>query len=367
MALDVDKDGKVGCAYYITMEEVLVLEEEIPTGGLEAVETLLLHVQPTSILIPNKTQGNLLEFLERGALRLDDSASNSEKGSYVLRELSSAQFDYESGKEALARLELGLSRSDPLQVISAEDEPAQCIGSSAHYSLMRLAETINLESFLSIGCAGAVLHDLERRRATEDQLSDNDRALFFHVKAVQMSTSADTMLLSADSLLSLQIVQSELHPNPHTRASNNSEPKAKECFSVSGLLQELASTAQGKRRLRSMLLRPSTNLDIIRDRQASIAVLLRPDNAEIVKRMRQHLTKLKDTKALLLHVRKGVDRIRGQLFVRTGDWKAVLRFAMVSAQLKQATHALTGTANILIFSKVRNSSVALLHCILSLT
>jgi DNA mismatch repair protein MSH5 len=69
--------------------------------------------------------------------------------------------------------------------------------------------------------------------------------------------------------------------------------------------------------------------------------------------MRRQLRKLKDTKPLLLHVRKGVDRVRGQLSIRIGDWKALLRFAMVSAQLRQATHALTGTSGVVIFSRVR--------------
>jgi DNA mismatch repair protein MSH5 len=354
MAIDVDKDGKVGCAYYIAMDETLVLEEDVSMGGIEAVDTLLLHVQPTSIIIPNRAPGDLVEFLERDAHRFDDSeGSSSEQGSYVLRHLVSAQFDYETGKEALVKIDLESSRPDPVEVLSSEEEPAHCIGSSGHNKLMRLAESINLDSCLSIGCAGAVLNDLERRRTSEDSLPDEGGRILFRVMGIKMNSSTDTMLLGAESLTSLQILQSELHPNPQTRSSNNSEPKAKESLSVSGLLQALASTAQGKKKLRQTLLRPSTDLGLIQERQMSIGVLLRQDNGEIVKGMRRQLRKLKDTKTLLLHVRKGVDRVRGQLSIRIGDWKALLRFAMVSAQLRQATHALAGTSGVVIFSRVR--------------
>lgn len=362
MAIDVDKDGKVGCAYYFAMDEALVLEEDISMGGIEAVDTLLLHVQPTSIIVPNRAPGDLIEFLERDAHRFDDNeVSSGEQGSYVLRHLVSAQFDYEAGKEALAAVDLGSSKPDPVQVLSLEEEPAQCLGSSRHNRLMRLAESINLESCLAIGCAGAVLNELERRRAVEDSLPDEGAQMTFRVMSIKMNTSRDTMLVSADSLTSLQILQSELHPNPQTRSSNSSEPKAKESLSVTGLFQALASSAQGKRKLRQMLLRPSTDLVLIQERQTSIGVLLRPDNAEIVKNMRRQLRKLKDTKTLLLHVRKGVDRVRGQLSVRIGDWKALLRFVMVSAQLRQATHALSGASGMTIFSRVRQDVVPQSH------
>lgn len=357
MAIDVDKEGKVGCAYYIAMDEALVLEEDIPIGGTEAVNTLLLYVQPTSVILPNRAPGDLVEFLERDAHRYDDTeGSSGEQGAYILRHIISAQFDYEAGKEALARVDLGPLRPNLVEVLSLEEEPVQSIGSSLHHKLMRLAETINLDSCLSVGCAGAVLNDLERRRTAEDPSSIDEGSATFRVRSIEINTCADTMLASADSLISLQILQSELHPNPQTRSSNSSEPKAKEALSVTGLLQALASSAQGKRRLRQMLLRPSTNLGLIMERHRTIAALLHADNAEIVKNMRKLLRKLKNTKTLLLHVRMGVDRIRGQLSLRVGDWKALLRFAMVATQLRQATHALKPASGIEIFSRVSHLS-----------
>ena len=349
MAFDVDKDGNVGCAYYIAMDESLVLEEDIPMGGLEAVDTLLLQVQPTSVIIPNRAPGELIELLERDAHRFDDNeGSNARKGAYILRHTVSAQFDCEAAKEALARLDLGPSQPDPVQVVPAEEGPAQSFLSSLHNQLMRLSETINLDSRLAVGCAGAVLNDLGRRRTTEDPSSDDEEeeGVAFRVKSIEMNTCKNTLLISADTLTALQILRSEPHPNPQTRSSN------REALSVTGLLLALASSAQGKKRLRQILLRPTTSIALLEERHRSIGVLLHADNCEIAKGMRKLLRKLKNTKTLLLHVRMGVDRIRGQLSVRVGDWKAVLRFAMVATQLKQATRSLKGTSGAGIFSRV---------------
>ncbi len=353
MAIDIDKEGKVGCAYYVAMDEALVLEEDIPMGGIEVVDTLLLHVQPTSIIIPNRAPGELIEFLERDAHRFDDSeGSNGEQGAYILRHIVSVQFDYEAGKEALARIDLGPFRPNPVEVLSMGEESAQSISSSLHYRLMRLAEKINLDSCLSVGCAGAILGDLERRRTAEGPSCADEGCIALQVRSIEMNTCRDVLLVSADSLVSLQILQSELHPNPQTRSSNSSEPKAKEALSITGLLQALASSAQGKKRLRQMLLRPSTDLRLIKERHRGIETLLLTENGEIVKNMRKLLRKLKNTKTLLLHVRKGVDRIRGQLSIRHGDWKALLRFAMAATQLKQASHTLKGASGVAVFSRV---------------
>ncbi len=172
MGVDMDKDGRVGCAYYVAIDEVLFIEEDVPMGGTETVEMLLLRVQPTIVIIPNRAPCALVELLEQGAQRLDERdlderESDSVRGSYILRHLVSAEFDYDIGKETLAGMNMESSVPEPLEVLPTDDEPAHCISSSRHRGLMRLAESVNLDSHLSIGCAGAVLGDVNRRGAVE--------------------------------------------------------------------------------------------------------------------------------------------------------------------------------------------------------
>ncbi|KAK0730594.1 muts domain V-domain-containing protein [Lasiosphaeris hirsuta] len=306
MGIDMGKDGRVGCAYYVAIDQVLCVEEDVAMGGIEAVDTLLLGLQPTTVLVPNRAPIELVELLERDAQRLDDESSNGERGAYILRHLASAEFDYDTAKDGLASINLA-STPNPVEIDPPEEDAAHCIGSSKHRNLMRLAETVNLDSHISIRCAGAVLSDINRRRAVEDSPPDAGAFPSFQITAIHMNTPADRML----------ILQSEAHPNPQSQYSNSSESKAKESLSVYGLLQTLACTSQGKAKLRQMLFRPSTNLDLIDERGLN-------------------------TKALLRY-----------LSIRTGEWRALLRFSMVSSQLREALLALSGTSALTIFPRVR--------------
>ncbi|KAK4224619.1 muts domain V-domain-containing protein, partial [Podospora fimiseda] len=354
MAIDMDKNGKVGCAYYSAIDETLFIEEDIAMGGVEMLETLLLHVEPTSVFVSNRAPGTLVEFAERDAHRYDeDETSNGEQGSYILRHLQSVRFDYEIAKEIMVGIDLEQYEPDPIQIDSPEEERVQNIGSDSHNKLIHLGKIINFDSCLSIGCAGAVLSDLERRRNAENPNPGDEDDTSFRVKEIVMNSSADTMLISADSLMSLQITHSELHPNPHMQCPRGSEPTASKSLSVIGLIQSLASTAQGKRRLRQILLRPSTSINLIQERQIAIGILLRSKNAETANSMRKTLRKLKDTKALLLHVKKGVDRVRGELSIRIRDWEALLRFVMVTVNIGQAVDMLEGAQQVAVFTRIR--------------
>lgn len=71
MAIDMKESGQVGCAYYVASEEALCLQEDIAMAGMVLVETLLLHAQPTTVIITNRAPDKLIEYLESGAQRVD--------------------------------------------------------------------------------------------------------------------------------------------------------------------------------------------------------------------------------------------------------------------------------------------------------
>lgn len=67
MAIDIKDNGTVGSAYYVAIDEALFIQEDIPMAGIEFVETLLLRVEPTTVLISLRSPDHLVEFLEAGA------------------------------------------------------------------------------------------------------------------------------------------------------------------------------------------------------------------------------------------------------------------------------------------------------------
>lgn len=77
MAVDMRDRGTIGCAYYLAREEKLCLIGEIKMAGLDIIDTLKLHVQPTTILICVRSDEKLEDHLSREARGIDrgDEAS----------------------------------------------------------------------------------------------------------------------------------------------------------------------------------------------------------------------------------------------------------------------------------------------------
>lgn len=82
MAIDMKDNGTVGCAYYVAIDEALFLQEDIPLAGMELVETLLLHVEPTTVLISIRSPDNLVHFIEAGAQDFQGHR-NQDEGQYL--------------------------------------------------------------------------------------------------------------------------------------------------------------------------------------------------------------------------------------------------------------------------------------------
>lgn len=67
IAIDMKDNGTVGCAYYVAMDEALFIQEDLPMAGISFVETLLMRVEPTVVLVSIRSSDDLVEFLEAGA------------------------------------------------------------------------------------------------------------------------------------------------------------------------------------------------------------------------------------------------------------------------------------------------------------
>lgn len=67
MAIDMKDNGTIGCAYYVAIDEALFIQEDIPMAGVDFVETLLMRIEPTTVLTSIRGPDSLIEFLEAGA------------------------------------------------------------------------------------------------------------------------------------------------------------------------------------------------------------------------------------------------------------------------------------------------------------
>ena len=122
---------------------------------------------------------------------------------YILEVRPSAEFNYDAGKNKLAALRL-LSDDGRHNTLMTPDndssnhhddyENQYDPGHSGRYGkILRLSGRADLESRLTIGCCGAVLTYLGRRKAVQFLPGDSAVDLAFRVLTIQMFNLHDTM------------------------------------------------------------------------------------------------------------------------------------------------------------------------------
>jgi DNA mismatch repair protein MSH5 len=209
-----------------------------------------------------------------------------------------------------------------------------------------------------VGCAGAILSYLARRKTIDYLPNDRAALVAFQVKTIEMFTLSDFMFINSDTLASLQIIQSENHPNSHMQGPNMSTSGAKESLSIYGLFYHLASTPQGKQKLRQIFLRPSLDLSVIEERLSTVEILLRPENAPSLEKIWKSLKKIKDIRTIVIHLQKGIsDASAKASTINRGVWASIRNFTFHTLKIAEAVGELNEGQDLAIVTKVRPTYV----------
>lgn len=115
-----------------------------------------------------------------------------------------------------------------------------------------------------------------------------------------------TRFVNRDTLASLQIIQSESHPNAFNQGPGKTSSGAKESLSIYGLFHRLARTPQGKGVLKQMFLRPTVRPNIIRERHDFISTFLRSENYDAMEKLTKSLRGIKNLRPVMVHLQKGI-------------------------------------------------------------
>lgn len=82
MAIDMRGSGVIGCAYYVAREETLFLMQDIKFGDMELVDTLKLHIEPSTVVISTRADEKLEQYLSKDARGIERGEEGSR--SFVL-------------------------------------------------------------------------------------------------------------------------------------------------------------------------------------------------------------------------------------------------------------------------------------------
>lgn len=209
-----------------------------------------------------------------------------------------------------------------------------------------------------VSCAGAVLSELARRRSTEflpgaDEVDDP-----FQVTALDTFSLADAVYITQETVLALQIVQSEQHPNSQISGGLQSASGSKESLSIYGLFHHLAGTPQGRSSLRRLFLRPTQNMQIITDRHDFIALFVKPEHSEHMKQAAKALRKVGNVRRVLSQLHKGAESPSTRQSDSRGAWSTLRRFVTYVLKLREVIATLPEYQNIELLAQVCHSATS---------
>lgn len=156
--------------------------------------------------------------------------------------------------------------------------------------------------------------------------------------------------INGDTLHSLQIIGSESHPHSHNQGPKNTG--SKEGLSLYGLFHHLARTPQGKYLLRQYFLRPSLNFDVIDERLNTIAIFLRPENADTMDNLVKDLKSVRNIRTIMINLRKGVSSGGKAGGFSKNVWVGLRQFAYHALQIRDSMRDMAGGEHLAIRNKV---------------
>ncbi|OJD19083.1 hypothetical protein AJ78_00956 [Emergomyces pasteurianus Ep9510] len=370
MALDMKERGTVGCCYYVTDEQKLYILEDTAFGGLEVIETLKLDVEPTVVLLSTRADQDTSNLGQNGQGIHPTENDDQFQLPYHVDVRPVQEFSFEGAKVKLANLPLGTSRDDTRFLVPGDTFSMNQNGNENelgftdhHGRLINLSGSIDMDNRISIGCAGALITYLQRKRAAEYLSRDRSGDWLFNIQSVEMRSLKDTMFVNTDTLTSLQVIQSESHPNAFNQGPGKTSPGAKESLSMYGLFHHFARTPQGKTRLRQRFLRPSTDAATIREGHEFISTYLRPENSESIEHLTKSLKGIKNLRPVMVHVQKGISSGNAKLKAfKSGVWATLLEFAFHAIDVHTTIRTVAGVENLDLHSRaLEKLDVIMLH------
>ncbi|OAP65085.1 hypothetical protein AYL99_01057 [Fonsecaea erecta] len=354
VAVDIKGRGEIGCAYYIAGEERLLCMEEVMGGAADVVDKLKLDLQPTRVILSLRSEATAAsaDARLRQNVSLVDGDGDRQPLPYQIEIRPTPEFNYEDALNKLVGL-CSFADNPSTQflvpgdsVVYDERLPPEELGlTKRRGKLMQISSWLDLDNRISIGCAGAIVSCLQRRRSAAYLPGDPDANHTFRIARLEMFNLRGTMLVNNDTLVSLQIIQPESHPNAFNQGPGASG--AKESLSIYGLFQHHARTPQGKSRLREAFLRPSLDMELINSRLDFISVFVRPENQSVREQLSKSLGRIKNMRNTVTLLHKGIDAGKSKQNAFKGSvWESLLGFCYHAIDVAETLREALGAGHL---------------------
>lgn len=303
------------------------------------------QIAPTIVIIPYR----LDDFLTTTPLEGQSVDDAINAAPYTTQIRPASEFKYENGRTKLLNLRIEEIGGPTITMRSAAgefalDEGLGEEGGDREARIMRLGSYLNVDSRVSVGCAGALLTYLQRRKAMDSLPGDGNGEGVFVVERIEIVSLKETMLVDANTIVSLQIFEDESHPNFHMQGRGGQGNK--EGLSLFGIMNH-TKTYQGHILLKQWFLRPLLDIREIEERQESIACFTRADNQHVVEGIQKSLKKIKNIPKIMTQLKSGKSEVGTR-----GNWNSLLQFALNALRIRTAMLELNRASDLRIYKKV---------------
>ncbi|KAI9494539.1 DNA mismatch repair protein MutS [Zychaea mexicana] len=360
MALNWAK-GRAGCAYYThEFHELYMMDDVVESSTLEIIRSLIDQIAPQTIIVPQDSDEltSLIDGLRGGhndiqtqllpAKTFACAHGRYSLVSWFIQQRESHQ--QQQKQQAKSRYQESATVGSMEASSSAEgaslpmatdvycDDPHD---GQRRQAYLQLSCYVDLDSQVSVGCAGALLNYLEQLEDTSNRPigSRFDNGTSFQALLLRSFSSEQCMQISKESQKSLCIFEKDLHPNAHQK-------RGKESLSLFGLLNHTV-TPIGHHLLKSWVLRPSLDINVIRARQDAVGYFSAPDTVQFSKELGTQLKHIKNIARIISMIKEHR--------ASPTEWHQLLEFVYYSIRIYSSFAGGRDQTDIAIIMKILNT------------
>ena len=161
-----------------------------------------IFIEPTIILVSSKLDDTVLDKLDPDRRSMGDGDSTAYGMPALCSLRPASEFSYDSARNKLAGLKLDHENGPKITFVTpgdviAEGNEEYIAGGAAIESrqgqLLRLAGWIDVDSKVTVGCAGAILAYIHRKRAATFLPGDVSAQAMHRISTIEMFTLAGSM------------------------------------------------------------------------------------------------------------------------------------------------------------------------------
>lgn len=297
------QSGKLGLAYYdLDTTQIYMMPDTMETDEFTILKRVVEQIQPSVVVVSTKSDERFVQFLRRLGGREDGDREGP----------SPAVGDGQPGPNDPVNMLPSIDFS--LDLCKRRILSMSLPGIPDHFTeserSLFLSSLVPFDSLNMVRALGGLLKLLEKRRVGVE-LEDADVRV--PILSLHLFSLKDMIFIDEDTYCSLQIFAGELHPSGYKAGSSNS---FKEGLSLFGILSR-CKTLMGNKLLRQWFLRPSRDLQLLKERQDAVAFFMNPRNSEITVSIADCLKNIKN-------IARGLVRMRTSE-APLSDWQALYK------------------------------------------